>query len=335
MPFQIIRHDIALVRADAIVDAASCQPQIGAGVDLAIHKKAGPQLLKARQKIGLLAPGTAAVTPAYGLDAKYVIHAATPHWTGEASSERLLRQAYDECLRLAVAKHCRSIAFPLLASGHHGFPKALALQVAIRAFTEFLTEHELQIILVVFGQESYHLSEGLVPKVASYIREHQVRAWEEECATVDRATGRRHGPLFAAPMAARKCMEAVPCASVSLEEFLRTKDAGFTETLRDLIAQRGLKNSVVYKRANISKQLFSKIINDPEARPTKPTAIALALALELDLPATRDLIGRAGYALTDSSVFDLIIRYFIEQKNYDVIEINIALYDFDQVLLGS
>lgn len=340
MPFQILRNDIALMRTDAIVDAASRYPQVGSGADLAIHQKAGPRLLEARQKIGYLAPGTAAVTPAFGLQAKYVIHAATPVWDGGGKGEeQLLRQTYDACLRLAVERRCESIAFPLLASGHHGFPKELALQVAIRAFSDFLPSHDLEVFLVVFGQESLRLSERLVGSVSSYIEEHQVEAWERRCATLDRQTGQHRPRLFAAPTAARETAEdTAPCAMApaqSLEEFLRKKDAGFTETLRDLIAQKGLKNATVYKKANISKQLFSKIINDPEARPTKPTAIALALALELDLAATGDLIGRAGYTLTASSTFDLIIRYFIEQKNYNVIEINIALYDFDQVLLGN
>ena len=116
---------------------------------------------------------------------------------------------------------------------------------------------------------------------------------------------------------------------------LKQQDAGFSETLLKLIDESGKKDPEIYKRANLSKQHFSKIRNNPHYKPTKPTAIALALALELDLEATRDLIGRAGYALTASSKFDLIIRYFIEQKQYDVVQINLALYEFDQPLLGA
>ena len=124
-------------------------------------------------------------------------------------------------------------------------------------------------------------------------------------------------------------------SSLSLDEFINKKEAGFTETLLSLIKESGQKNSVIYKKANITKQHFSKIINDPEYKPTKATAIALALALELDLERTRNLIGRAGYALTNSSTFDLIIQYFIEHQQFNVIEINIALYEFDQSLLGA
>jgi hypothetical protein len=205
------------------------------------------------------------------------------------------------------------------------------LQVAIAAFSAFLMENEMQIYLVVFDRGAYRLSEQLFQGVASYIDQHYVDSCE--LATYGAAPRRGRRRL-------ERCMEvcesmAMPRPSMSLEDFLKAKDSGFTQRLRELILEKGLKNSAVYKRANISKQLFSKIINDPDARPTKPTAIALALALELDLEGTRDLIGRAGYALTNSSTFDLIIRYFIERKQYNVVEINIALYEFDQSLLGG
>jgi hypothetical protein len=133
----------------------------------------------------------------------------------------------------------------------------------------------------------------------------------------------------------RPCAPMTASKAMSLEDMLKQADAGFTETLLNLIDKTGKKDSEIYKKANISKQHFSKIRNKPNYKPTKPTAIALALALELSLDDTKDLIGRAGYALTNSSKFDLIIRYFIEQGNYNVVEINIALYEFDQALLGA
>lgn len=333
MPFEIVRNDITNMQVDAIVNAAGRLPRVNAGVDSAIHKKAGPALLDARTKIGYIHPGSAAITPAFGLDAEYVIHAATPAWIdGHHGEAKLLQQTYDMCLELARKAGCASVAFPLLSSGNHGFPKSTALQVAIGAFSEFLMEHDMQIYLVVFSRDSLKLSEKLVQNVRCYIDENYVTDYELE--TFGGVNRNRYQILEAC--IAMPC-EAIPCEkpSLSLDEFLREKDAGFTETLLELIKKKGLKNSAVYKRANISKQHFSKLINDPDAKPSKQTAIALALALELNLEQTRDLIGRAGYALTNSSTFDLIIRYFIEHKSYNIIEINIALYEFDQVLLGS
>ena len=336
MPFKIVRNDITNMRVDAIVNTANPRPVIGSGTDSMIHAKAGPGLLEARKTIGDIAVGHAAVTPAFGLDAKFVIHTVGPVWQGGGyGEEELLRSCYDRSLELAAERGCRSVAFPLISSGNYGFPKDRALQVAISAFSAFLMEREMEIFLVVFDQRAYRLSEQLFRDVESYIDQHFV----DTCEAAVYGSGRRIRRRRDAERLCEKnaVAEMMPCArpSLSLDEFLKARDAGFTEKLRELIARRGMKNSAVYKRANISKQHFSKLINDPDARPTKPTAIALALALELNLAETRDLIGRAGYALTNSSTFDLIIRYFIENKQYNVVEINIALYEFDQSLLGS
>ena len=345
MPFEIVRNDITKMQVDAIVNAASRLPRVNAGVDSAIHKKAGPSLLLARKEVGYIQPGTAAITPAFNLDAEYVIHAATPTWMdGQHGELKLLRQAYDMCLELAVKNNCDSIAFPLLASGNHGFPKSKALHVAISAFSEFLMEHEMQIYLVVFSKDSVKLSEKLVHNVACYIDEYYVEEYEQEIYGGINEERRRDRYQMRRMMEMQTDCMMAPCASepcskvsvgMSLGDFIKEKDAGFTETLLSLIKKKGLKNATIYKKANISKQHFSKIINDPNAKPSKQTAIALALALELDVEATKDLIGRAGYALTNSSTFDLIIRYFIEHKQFNVIEINIALYEFDQSLLGA
>jgi len=208
----------------------------------------------------------------------------------------------------------------------------------------------MQIYLVVWDREAFQLSEKLFFSVASYIDAHYVAAketeeygevfdrvyrpsqrfrrdWEpEERFAVESSAAEDCASCYSVPMTAPK--------PISLEDMLKNADAGFSETLLRLIDKTGKKDSEIYKKANLSKQHFSKIRNNPNYKPTKPTAIALALALELDLEQTKDLIGRAGYALTNSSKFDLIVRYFIEQGNYNVMEINMTLYEFDQSLLG-
>ena len=343
MPFEIVRNDITNMCVDAIVNSANPRPVIGLGTDSSIHEKAGPELLAARQKIGPIARGQAAITSAFRLHAKYVIHTVGPVWNGGSyGEEALLRSCYDQSLKLALEHDCKSIAFPLIATNNYGFPKDKALKIAVSAFSEFLMEHEMLIYLVVFDRGAYRLSEKLFHSIASYIDDHYVDAWEEStygaekayrqqrirrCRDMDLYSNSSVQEEMAAPM-------AMPMAA-SLPDFLKQADAGFTETLLKLIDKTGRKDSEIYKKANLSKQHFSKIRNNPNYKPTKQTAIALALALELDLEQTKDLIGRAGYALSNSSKFDLIIRYFIEQKNYNVVEINIALYEFDQSLLGG
>ena len=342
MPFEIVRNDITNMRVDAIVNTANPRPVVGPGVDSAIHAAAGPQLLMERQRIGRIAVGNAELTVAYGLDAKYVIHTVGPVWDGGSyGEEALLRNCYDNSLKLALKNNCQSIAFPLISTGNYGFPKDKALQIAISAFSAFLLEHEMQIYLVVFDRKAFKLSEQLFQGVASYIGQNYVDTCEQAVYGVSeeirRNRIRRRRDMEICESAVLR--ESLPCTpmaapkAASLEDMLKQADAGFTETLLKLIDQTGKKDSEIYKKALLTKQHFSKIRNNPSYKPTKPTAVALALALELDLEATKDLIGRAGYALTNSSKFDLIIRYFIEQGNYNVVEINLVLYEFDQPLL--
>ena len=343
MPFEIVRNDITNMRVDAIVNTANPRPMVGPGVDSAIHAVAGPGLLIARQEIGSIACGNAAITPAFDLDAKYVIHTVGPVWDGGSyGEESLLRNCYDNSLKLALEHNCQSIAFPLISTGNYGFPKDKALQIAISAFSAFLLEHEMQIYLVVFGHKAFKLSEQLFQGVASYIDENYVDSYEKAvygvAENIRRNRIRRRRDMEICESAVLR--ESLPCTpmaapkAASLEDMLKQADAGFTETLLKLIDQTGKKDSEIYKKALLTKQHFSKIRNNPNYKPTKPTAVALALALELDLDAAKDLIGRAGYALSNSNKFDLIIRYFIEQGNYNVAEINLALYEFDQPLLG-
>ena len=352
MPFTIVRNDITHMRVDAIVNSANPLPVVGLGTDSMIHERAGPQLLEARQKIGPIKAGHAAITPAFGLDAKYVIHTVGPVWVdGRHGEETLLYSCYAGSLQLALEHGCKSVALPLISTNNYGFPKDRALKIAVSVFSDFVLHHEIDIYLVVFDRTAYRLSGQLFCDVQSYIDQHYVDACQKAIYGTDSALRRENArsrmqverrvmELLDEEMRAPAPMEVPPPPSparkkLSLAEMLKRKDAGFTETLLKLIDKSGKKDSEVYKKANLSKQHFSKIRNNPDYKPTKPTAIALALALELDLAQTKDLIGRAGYALTDSSKFDLIIRYFIEQGNYNVVEINIALYEFDQSLLGS
>ena len=353
MPFTIVRNDITNMQADAIVNTANPKPVAGAGTDTAIHKKAGPDLLAARQKIGNIAVGCAAITPAFALTAKYVIHTVGPVWNGGGyGEEELLRSCYDNSLKLAVENNCKSIAFPLISTGNYGFPKDKALQIAISVFSEFLLVQEMDIFLVVFDKTSFRLSEKLFQSVASYIDENYVdeckvasygarktirsyRRRRRDTETCESRAVLEEMPTVGADEALYPCAQMAASKAMSLEDMLKQADAGFTETLLKLIDKTGKKDSEIYKKANISKQHFSKIRNNPNYKPTKPTAIALALALELSLEDTKDLIGRAGYALTNSSKFDLIIQFFIQQKNYNIVQINIVLYEFDQPLLGA
>jgi len=357
MPFEIVRNDIVNMQVDAIVNTANPKPVVGYGVDAGIHKKAGPQLLEARKKIGTIRVGEVAVTPAFALDANFVIHAVGPVWQDGAHNEdQLLRRCYDNALQAALDNHCQSIAFPLLSTGNLGFPKPLALQIAINAFSQFLMEHEMMIYLVVFSRSAFELSEKLFHSIESYIDENyildktldeygierksdlqemqikQVRQELELRRRLRRRMELRSEQIFFPSAAIGSIAEASPD---TLDALLKETDAGFSETLLTLIDKSGRKDSDVYKRANVDRKLFSKIRNNPAYKPSKVTAIAFALALELNLEETQNFIGRAGYTLSHSSKFDIIIEYFILHKNYNILEIDAALFQYDQPLIGT
>lgn len=357
MPFQIIRNDITKVSADAIVNTANPRPVVGGGTDYAIHSVAGPELLEARRQIGEIRTGEAAATPAFRLPAKYVLHTVGPAWIdGQHREEEQLRCAYDAALRLADELGCRSVAFPLMAAGTYGFPQDLALSVAIRAFTDFLLEHEMQIDLVLFNAKAFGIAGSVFDDLKSYIDDHYVaeknaEEYRIDAAPAPRANKRRPSRAdiqrrrrIEAERAAPEdfSVSAVPAApqeaafsTVSLEELLKQREKTFSEYLLDLLKERSGRDSEVYKRAEVSKQLFSKILSNPDYQPTKSTVIQLALGLQLDLAQTQKLLGRAGYALTRSSKADLVVQYYIERKIYNVTFINEALADCGLPLLKT
>lgn len=356
MPFEIVRNDIVNMQVDAVVNTANPNPVIGSGVDSGIHKKAGHELLTARQKIGCIDFGEAVMTPGFGLDAKYVIHTVGPIWVdGNHGEEQILSSCYRKSLALAKEQECESIAFPLIATGNYGFPKPLALQIAVREISSFLLENEMQVYLVVFGKEAFALSEKLFKSVSSYIDENYIRSktldeYGPENTYAARLERRRirerlkqnnriHEDMYPS-QALEECLDMPAMAAAPMDaddwgQLMKSLDAGFSETLLKLIDRTGKKDSEIYKKANVDRKLFSKIRNNMDYKPSKTTALAFAFALELDVDETKDFIGRAGFALSHSSKFDVIVEYFLVNRNYNVFELNEVLFAFDQPLIGA
>lgn len=333
MPLEIIRNDITKLHVDAIVNAANQTLLGGGGVDGCIHRAAGPELLQECKTLGGCQVGRAKVTKGYQLPCKYVIHTVGPVWYGGTQGEReALVSCYRASLSLAKEHGCESVAFPLISSGVYRYPKDQALRVAVDTIGEFLLENDMKVYLVIFDRASYQISSKLFADIAEFIDDHYVDAYAD-------FRRERFSMPQCAPSMSTSYLTGASCdraaAPKDLENMIEELDAGFSETLLTLIDKTGKKDSEIYKKANVDRKLFSKIRSNPDYKPSKPTALAFAIALELDLKDTKDLIGRAGYALSHSSKFDIIIEYFIRQKNYDVFAINEALFAFDQNLLGA
>ena len=370
MPFQIIRNDITKVKADAIVNTANPKPVIGSGTDSAIYKAAGENaLLAQRKRIGNIAPGQAVKTDAFALQAKYIIHTVGPAWIdGKHGEHDILRSCYANSLLLAAELSCDSIAFPLIATGVYGFPKGDALQIALAEINRFLLTHDMKVILVVFDKKAFELSGKLVGDIDEYIDEHTAKAIREEeydgAVEFERRlrSARRletTGFFANAPIdesAANQLkddvpeeiilsdMSAVPVSTPyalpdisgkSLDEVLGSTEDTFQQRLFRLIDESGLDDVTVYKKANIDRKVFSRIRCKQDYKPKKKTAVAFAIALELDMPTMLDLLSRAEIAFSPSNKFDLIITYFITNRVYDIFEINAALFKYGQPILGE
>lgn len=377
MPFAMVRNDITQMKVDAIVNAANQSLLGGGGVDGAIHRAAGPQLLEECRTLGGCRTGEAKITKGYNLPAKYVIHTVGPIWHGGThGEEELLTACYRHSLELAVENGCESVAFPMISAGAYGYPHEQAMAVAVNTITGFLMDHDLgdrdlMVYLVVFRRESFLHAKKLFRDIDEYIddvyaeshinrrrEEARRRLWREDkkaaldldmelsemnymgsCEDIRPSAtpslpcmAREEEPCMAAPSPKQAYKaDALP----SLDELLKKTDAGFSETLMRLIDEKAISDVQCYKKANVDRKLFSKIRSNPDYRPTKQTACAFAVALELTLPEAEDLLKKAGYALTNSSKFDIVLDYCFRNRIYNIHDINYVLFSHDLPLLGS
>lgn len=340
MPIKIIRNDIVMVGCDAIVNAANTSLLGGGGVDGAIHRAAGKELLLECMRLGGCKTGQAKITKGYRLPCKYVIHTVGPKWKGGDHGEaELLRDCYLNSLELALEHDCESVAFPIISSGAYGYPREDALRIAVNSIVEFLMEHDMLVYLVVYDQATFRISERLFRDIASYIDriydEPVMNATYRECCCIRETESQFEDSIESTLLYEEQLTSGKNINALSLEEAVNRVEESFAQMLFREIDARGMKDAECYKRANVDKRLFSKIRSDKNYHPSKTTVIAFAIALELDLQDTRKLLETAGYALSHSNKFDIIIEYFICRGNYNIFEINEALFAFGQNLLGE
>ena len=339
MPIKIIRQDITRMDCDAIVDPTDVRCSHGGGADADIHEAAGVELYHACAEQGFLEVGKAIITPGFALPCKYVIHTVGPRWFGgENGEEEILRGCYREVLKLAALNDCTSIAIPLIASGVFGFPKDKVLKIAVDEISAFLFDNEMLVYIVVYDKTAYSISGKLFADIVDYIDNNyigNINAYRPPlehakpeticCCPIERVAKR-------APLADREC--SAKLSEDGLDDMLRRLDESFSQMLLRKIDERGISDAECYKKANIDRKLFSKIRSDVNYKPSKPTVIAFAISLELSLDETEDMLRKAGFALSHSNKFDIIIEYYIRCKNYNIHEINEVLYQFDQITLG-
>ena len=345
MPLHIVRNDITKMTVDAIVNAAKPSLLGGGGVDGAIHAAAGPKLLEECRTLGGCETGHAKITKGYQLPCRYVIHTVGPVWQGGQNGEKdLLVSCYRNSLALAREYGCESVAFPLISAGIYGYPKDKAIKTAVDTIGDFLLENDMTVYLVIHGRGSLDMAHRLFSDIQEYIDDHYVEEHAPKFRRRDSRESRENRAsaeelyFGKAQMEAPAPADGFTAAADDPEELKRAVselDESFQQMLLRKIDERGITDAQCYKKANIDRKLFSKIRGDVHYRPSKPTAIAFAVALELDGEETEELLRKAGYALSRSSKFDVIIRYFIDRGIYNIFQINEALFFYDQSLLGT
>lgn len=333
MSFKIVRNDITKMNTEAIVNTANDHVTVGTGCDYAVYMAAGyEELLKYREeKIGFVSEGDVFVTPGFHLKAEYIIHAVSPlYMGGNQGEEEKLRSCYRKSLQIAKDYNIKSISFPLISTGGFGYPKEEGMRIAVDEIHAFLLENEMQIYLVVFDTKATMLGEKIYPDLEEYIDYNYVRNKREEeygvhfynVQLLERQT-RNHAAADAFEEDLELDFEAQH--ESKLEERMKHISDTFSQYLMYLIREKKMENAEVYKRAIVDKKIFSKIKNNADYHPQKITALCLCVGAKLNLDESKELLARAGYALSPCDKTDIIFTYFIENKIYDMIELDIQL----------
>jgi O-acetyl-ADP-ribose deacetylase (regulator of RNase III) len=328
MPLTIIRNDISEMETEAIVNAANAQLMEGGGVCGAIFAKAGSQqMAEACAQIGSCPVGGAVMTPGFKLKAEYVIHAVGPIWQGgKQDEEKLLRSTYRSSLELATTNKIKRVSFPLISAGIYNYPRQEALAVALDEIQRYLMDHELDVTMVLYGHSTAELGYKLFKDLRSYIDDHYV---EEHYYRRLRQES-EYLPMAAPPALCQDTDEILQKFRIDFSQ-----EVTFSEALLKLIDAKGISDVTAYKKSNIDRKLFSKIRSNKTYSPTKRTVLAFTIGLGLSVEEAEDLLARAGYAFSPCHKRDLIVTWFLENKRYDINQVNAALFDFDQELLGA
>jgi len=356
MPFTIIQGDITEQRVGAIVNAANPALKMGGGVCGAIFRAAGPDELQAEcDAIGGVETGGAVITNGYALPADYIIHTAGPVWRGGRDGEEaLLKSCYQQSLRLAEENGVGSIAFPLISSGVYGYPRRAALDVAENAIRDYLSESEsdMDVLLILLTRDDITDRSSILSGIERYLKKYQHEV-EYDNKVIIRGAARQSvveseeceylsshfESDYIADEGSDKEGFRVPLGAPCFDEIVFDDfepEEGFAERLRRHLIEKGIeKDSTVYKQANITKDVWSKIFSKKDHIPSKRTAVAIAISLRLNLDQTLDLLKAAGHVLSESFIFDQIIIYCINNNVFDIYGINEILFKYEQPLLGS
>lgn len=411
MPFQIVKNDIEKMQVEAIVCAFDPMRGDGIRTGSVIYKAACKDRLPANfQDMDVIERGSCAISKGHALPAKSLIQTAGMTWQGGTfGEEEVLHRCYRSIFHLVIENRIESVAMTLFASETYGYPKEIAIRIALSEIKVFLAEHDMELYLVLPDEKAVSLPFDRYSDIENYIRDNYVAVADEDQAEKDNSSSAYAGLAYkeipsekksgfgistfmkgnflqafgrnrsevsvdrktckkgengkkaesrsdfarelpeaerrsalakeslqaeAQPMLLRESA-SVKTLSRTLDDVVKNLDKSFMELVFSFADAKGMSDVEVQKKANLDRKAFSKLKCGTTKNPSKPTALALAIALELSLDETKDLLSRAGLALSPCSRQDLIVQYFIEREAYDIYEINVALFEHGEPLLGA
>ena len=341
MPLQIVKDDITKMKVDAIVNAANNTLLGGGGVDGAIHRAAGEELLKECYTLHGCETGQAKYTKGYKLPCKYVIHTVGPIWIdGNHNEKEYLTSCYRNSLELAEKLKCDSLAFPLISTGAYGYPIEEALKIAYDTINDFLIESEMNVYLVVYDKNTIVVDKDLYERLSSYFQVTNSPLLSNDEYSKNKTSiyndriSRNITPNFKGLIKVFSFTTVEQNDEPLPDSMFNVVDESFQEMLFRILQEKDMTNVECYTKAGINRKLFSKICSK-DYKTSKSTVILLALALELSIDEANEMLMKAGYALSNADKFDVFIKNCFINHFYDIYQINLALFEHDLKTLGS
>ncbi len=345
MPLQIVKNDITKMKVDAIVNAANNTLLGGGGVDGAIHRAAGEDLLKECYTLHGCETGQAKYTKGYNLPCKYVIHTVGPIWIDGAHKEKeYLINCYRNSLQLAEKLKCDSLAFPLISTGAYGYPIEEALKIAYDTINDYLIESEMQVYIVVYDKNTIVVNKDLYDRLSSYFH-FDFQPSNDPLLSNDEFSEKKtniyNDRLSRSPeLVFRGLVKSFNFTTIKQEDeplpdsMFDVVDESFQEMLFRKLREKSMTSVECYTKAGINRKLFSKICSNGY-KTSKSTVILLALALELSIDEANEMLMKAGFAFSNADKSDVFIKNCFAEQYYDIYNINLALFEHDLKTLGS
>lgn len=336
MPFFIVEGDITKMNTDCIVISSDVSLKPVGGMSTALYNAVKePELLKKEcEKIGFCGGCECVTTRSYGLASKYIIHSVAPIFCDcGKNAEKYMETCYKNALYMAGCKEAKSVSLPFIGTGKKGFPKDMVLRSAINSIKNYLDKYDMNIYFVVHNRSSFLVDSNLIEKVNNFINDNYTGKTNKsfdiinsfaESFTVDSDT------FVNFPIDFNR-------ADIATDEIVEknSEKVKFDELLKNEMKKHKIRDSKLYRKCNIEKDAFARLKNDINKNPSKEIVFALTVGLEMNIFDAEIFVKKCGYSLSSDYKQNVILRYFLENKMFDIYTINEIMFYYNESQLGT